>query len=223
MAIYPVILCGGAGTRLWPASRPARPKQFIDLISDLSLFQETVRRVAPLAEGGRIIVVAGEAHRGFIEAQLAALGLEGDLILEPLGRDSAPAMAAAALWIEQIDPDGTAVFVASDHYIPDAAAFRATTLEAVAAAAPGRIVTMGMAPASPSSAYGYIQPETPGLSPVRRFVEKPGQADAERYLAEGYLWNSGNCVVPVRVLLEEMERFVPDVVAAVRAALPGQG
>ena len=223
MAIYPVILCGGAGTRLWPASRPARPKQFIDLISDLSLFQETVRRVAPLVEGGRIIVVAGEAHRGFIEAQLAALGVEGDLILEPVGRDSAPAMAAAALWIEQIDPAGTAVFVASDHYIPDAVAFRAAALEAVAAAAPGRIVTMGMAPASPSSAYGYIQPEAPGLSPVRRFVEKPGQAEAVRYLAEGYLWNSGNFVVPVRVLLEEMERYVPDVAAAVRAALPGQG
>jgi mannose-1-phosphate guanylyltransferase/mannose-6-phosphate isomerase len=223
MAIYPVILCGGAGTRLWPASRPERPKQFIDLISDLSLFQETVRRVAPLAEGGRIVVVAGEAHRGFIEAQMSAMDVAGDLILEPVGRDSAPAMAAAALWIEQIDPDGTAVFVASDHYIPDAAAFRATTLEAVAAAAPGRIVTMGMAPAAPSSAYGYIQPEAPGLSPVRRFVEKPGQAEAERYLAEGYLWNSGNFVVPVRVLLEEMKRFVPDVVAAVRAALPGQG
>ncbi len=223
MAVYPVILCGGSGTRLWPASRPARPKQFIDLISDLSLFQETVRRVAPLAEGGRIIVVAGEAHRGFIEAQMSAMGVEGDLILEPVGRDSAPAMAAAALWIEQIDSDGTAVFVASDHYIPDAAAFRAAALEAVAASAPGRIVTMGMAPASPSSAYGYIQPEAPGLSPVRRFVEKPGQAEAERYLAEGYLWNSGNFVVPVRVLLEEMERFAPDVVAAVRAALPGQG
>lgn len=223
MAIYPVILCGGAGTRLWPASRPTRPKQFIDLVSEASLFQETVRRVAPLAEGGRIIVVAGEAHRGFIEAQLAALGVEGHLILEPVGRDSAPAMAAAALWIEKIDPDGTAVFVASDHYIPDAAAFRAAALEAVAAAAPGRIVTMGMAPTSPSSAYGYIQPEAPGLSPVRRFVEKPGQAEAVRYLAEGYLWNSGNFVVPVRVLLGEMERFVPDVVAAVRAALPGQG
>ena len=223
MAIYPVILCGGAGTRLWPASRPARPKQFIDLISDLSLFQETVRRVAPLVEGGRIIVVAGEAHRGFIETQMSAMGVEGDLILEPVGRDSAPAMAAAALWIEQIDPDGTAVFVASDHYIPDAAAFRAAALDAIAAAAPGRIVTMGMAPTSPSSAYGYIQPEAPGLSPVRRFVEKPGLAEAVRYLAEGYLWNSGNFVVPVRVLLDEMERFVPDVVAAVRAALPGQG
>jgi len=223
MAIYPVILCGGAGTRLWPASRPERPKQFIDLISDLSLFQETVRRVAPLVEGGRIIVVAGEAHRGFIETQMSAMGVEGDLILEPVGRDSAPAMAAAALWIEQIDPDGTAVFVASDHYIPDAAAFRAAALDAIAAAAPGRIVTMGMAPTSPSSAYGYIQPEAPGLSPVRRFVEKPGLAEALRYLAEGYLWNSGNFVVPVRVLLDEMERFVPDVVATVRAALPGQG
>ena len=223
MAIYPVILCGGAGTRLWPASRPARPKQFIDLVSDVSLFQETVRRVAPLADGGRIVVVAGEAHRGFIEAQLAALGVEGDLVLETLGRDSAPAMAAAALWIEQVDPNGTAVFVASDHYIPDADAFRAAAGKAVTAAAHGRIVTMGMTPTTPSSAYGYIQPETTGLSRVRRFVEKPGQADAERYLAEGYLWNSGNFVVPVRVLLDEMERFVPDVVAAVRAAVPVQG
>ena len=223
MAIYPVILCGGAGTRLWPASRPARPKQFIDLISDLSLFQETVRRVAPLADGGRIIVVAGRDHQSYIEAQMSALGLEGDLVLEPAGRDSAPAMAAAALWIERIDPDGTAVFVASDHYIPDAAAFRAVVLEAVAAAAHGRIVTMGMVPTSASSAYGYIQPRGPGLSEVGRFVEKPGRIDAERYLGEGYLWNSGNFVAPVRTLLAEMRTFVPDVVSAVQSALPGQG
>ncbi len=223
MAIYPVILCGGAGTRLWPASRPARPKQFIDLVSDLSLFQETVRRVAPLADGGRILVVAGRDHQGYIEAQLSALGVEGDLILEPLGRDSAPAMAAAALWIERIDPAGTAVFVASDHYIPDAPAFRKAVTEAVAAAEHGRIVTMGMAPSSPSSAYGYIQPDSPGLSRVRRFVEKPNRADAERYLAEGYLWNSGNFVVSVGVLLAELEVFAPDVIAAVRAALPERG
>ncbi len=223
MAIFPVILCGGAGTRLWPASRPARPKQFIDLISDLSLFQETVRRVAPLADGGRIVVVAGEAHRGFIAAQMAALGVEGDLILEPVGRDSAPAMAAAALWIEQIDPDGTALFVASDHYIPDAPAFREAMTAAVAAASHGRIVTMGMVPTSASSAYGYIQPAGPGLSQVGRFVEKPGRIDAERYLGEGYLWNSGNFVAPVRTLLAEMTTFVPDVVAAVRSALPTPG
>jgi len=154
MNIYPVILCGGAGTRLWPASRPARPKQFIDLISDLSLFQETVRRVAPLAGGRRIVVVAGEAHRGFIEAQMSSLDVEGDLILEPVGRDSAAAMAAAALWIERVDPDGIAVFVASDHYIPDAAAFRDAIHEAVDDAELGRIVTMGLGPTSPSSAYG---------------------------------------------------------------------
>jgi mannose-1-phosphate guanylyltransferase/mannose-6-phosphate isomerase len=223
MAIYPVILCGGSGTRLWPASRPARPKQFIDLISDLSLFQETVQRVAPLADGGRVVVVAGHGHRAYIEAQMSALGLEGDLILEPVGRDSAPAMAAAALWIERIDPDGTAVFVASDHYIPDAPGFRAVVLEAVDAAAHGRIVTMGMVPASASSAYGYIQPRGAGLSQVGRFVEKPGRADAERYLSEGYLWNSGNFIAPVRTLLAEMRTFVPDVVAAVRSALPTSG
>lgn len=223
MAIYPAILCGGAGTRLWPASRPAQPKQFIDLVSDLSLFQETVRRVGPLAGGGRIVVVAGRAHREFVETQLSALGVEGDLILEPLGRDSAPAMAAAALWIEQIDPTGIAVFVASDHYIPDALAFREAVLEAVAAAEHGRIVTMGMAPTEPSSAYGYIQPESPGLSRVRRFVEKPDRVEAGRYLAEGYLWNSGNFVVPVRTLLAELKAFAPDVLAAVRAALPEPG
>lgn len=223
MAIYPVILCGGAGTRLWPASHSARPKQFIDLISNLSLFQETVRRVAPLADGGRVVVVAGRGHQVYVEAQLAALGVEGDLVLEPVGRDSAAAMAAAALWIERIDRDGIAVFVASDHYIPDAVAFRQAASEAVAAAAHGRIVTMGMAPTSPSSAYGYIHPEGSGLSRVRRFVEKPDRIAAESYLAEGYLWNSGNFVVPARTLLAEMETFAPGVIAAVRTALPPLG
>ncbi|WP_292068088.1 AGE family epimerase/isomerase [Brevundimonas sp. UBA7664] len=223
MAIYPVILCGGAGTRLWPASRPSRPKQFIDLIGDLSLFQQTVRRVAPLAEGGRIVVIAGHAHRRYVEDQLAALGVEGELILEPTGRDSAPAMTAAALWIAREDPDATAVFVASDHYIPDAAAFQQVVTEAIAAAGPGRIVTLGMAPTTPTSAYGYIQPRTAGLSPVERFVEKPGRADAERYLAEGYLWNSGNFIAPVGTLLGELRAFAPDIVDAVAAALPEAG
>lgn len=223
MATYPVILCGGAGTRLWPASRSSQPKQFIDLVSDLSLFQETVRRVAPLAKGERLIVVAGAAHRPYVEAQLAALEIEAELILEPTGRDSAPAMAAAALWIERIDPEATAVFVASDHYVPDPAAFRRVMDEAVAAAAPGRIVTLGITPATPSSAYGYIQPAAPGLSPVARFVEKPDRAAAEVYLADGFLWNSGNFVAPVRTLLAELGRFAPEVVAAVAAALPAAG
>ena len=223
MAVFPVILCGGAGTRLWPASRPARPKQFIDLVSDQSLFQDTVRRVAPLAQGGRLIVVAGLDHQALVETQLAAQGIEGDVILEPMGRDSAPAMAAAALWIERIDPEGIAIFVASDHYVPDADAFRRVLDGAVEAAAPGRIVTLGITAVTPSSAYGYIQPVGPGLSPVARFVEKPGRADAERYLADGYYWNSGNFVAPVRTLLAELRRFAPELVASVAASVPAAG
>jgi mannose-1-phosphate guanylyltransferase/mannose-6-phosphate isomerase len=223
MSIYPVILCGGFGTRLWPASRPSRPKQFIDLIGAQSLFQATVRRVAPLAKGGRIVVVAGAEHRRHIEAQLAALDIEGALILEPVGRDSAPAMAAAALWIERINPEATAVFVASDHHVPDADAFRSVMEEAVTAAAPGRIVTLGITPTTPSSAYGYIQPARPGLSPVARFVEKPDRADAERHIAAGCYWNSGNFVAPVGTLLGELRRLAPELVAAVEAALPEDG
>ena len=219
MAIYPVILCGGSGTRLWPASQARRPKQFIDLVSELSLFQETVRRVAPLSEGGRVVVVAGVAHRELVEEQLASLGVEGHLILEPTGRDSAPAMAAAALWIQRLDPEGTAVFVASDHYIPEASVFRKTVRDAVAVAANERIVTMGIVPTSPSPAYGYIQPEHPGPSKVRRFVEKPDRAEAVQYVAAGYLWNSGNFIAPVRVLIAELSRFAPDLVSAVGAAM----
>ncbi len=223
MAIFPVILCGGAGTRLWPASRPSRPKQFIDLVSDQSLFQETVRRVAPLVRDGRLVIVAGRAHRSQIESQLAALGVEAELILEPEGRDSAAAMAAAALWIARLDPGATAVFVASDHYVPDPVAFRSVMTEAVEAAEHGRIVTLGIQPTTPSSAFGYIQPARPGLSPVQRFVEKPDRADAERYLAAGLYWNSGNFVAPVQTLLDELRTFAPDLVAAVAAALPPAG
>src|SRR5690606_97293 len=114
----------------------------------------------------------------------------------------------------------TAVFVASDHYIPDAEAFRRVMEAAVAAAAPGRIVTLGITPAGPSSAYGYIQAAGPGVSPVARFVEKPDRAEAERYLAAGHFWNSGNFVAAVRTLLAELRRFAPGVVAGVEAALP---
>lgn len=220
MAIFPVILCGGAGTRLWPASRPEKPKQFLDLTSPLSLFQETVRRVEPLAHGGgRVVVVAGKEHRGFVEEQLG--DVDAVVLLEPTGRDSAAAMTAAAQWIASQDPDGVAVFVASDHHIPDDAAFRASVLEGVESARQGRIVVFGVRPTEPSSAYGYIHPEQPGLSPVRSFVEKPDRTTATGYVAQGYLWNSGNLVVAAQTLLDEVRSFAPEVGSAVASAMPG--
>lgn len=219
MAIYPVVLCGGAGTRLWPASRPERPKQFLDLVSDASLFQETVHRVAPLTVGGgSVLVVAGRDHAAAIGAQLG--DVPAVLLVEPEGRDSAPAMAAAAEWIVRRDPSGVALFVASDHHIPDAEGFRAAVREGVRAAEAGRIVTFGVKPTEPSPAYGYIQPQGAGLSPVRRFVEKPDRARAAEYVAAGYLWNSGNFVARADVLLEELESHAPDVARAARTALP---
>jgi mannose-1-phosphate guanylyltransferase/mannose-6-phosphate isomerase len=221
MAIFPVILCGGSGSRLWPASRPSRPKPFLDLTGDLSLFQETVRRVAPLAgEGGRLLVVAGAEHEALVADQLAAIGAQAVLVLEPEGRESAPAMAAAAVAVARMDETGVALFVASDHHIPDGEAFRAAAREAETVAREGRIVTFGVRPTEPSSAYGYISPDREGLSPVRRFVEKPDRATAEAHVEAGYLWNSGNFMVAVGTLLAELEAFEPDMVAAVRASLP---
>ncbi len=221
MGIYPVIMCGGAGTRLWPASRPSRPKQFIPLSGNRSLFQETALRVAPLSsDGGRLIVVGGVAHRDAILSQLAELGIEAQVLLEPEARDSAAAMAAAAAWTARLDPTGVNVFVASDHHIPDHQAFRDAALKAAEAARAGQIVTLGVRPGAPSSAYGYIAPEGQGLSAVKAFVEKPDLHTAERYIADGYLWNSGNFIVTAATLLNELRHEAPAVAAAVVAALP---
>lgn len=222
MNLYPVIMCGGAGTRLWPSSRPARPKQFIPLAGNRSLFQETVERVAPLAsKGGKLIVVAGIVHRQWLLDQLAELGISDNvqILLEPEARDSAAAMAAAALWTVSHDPDGINIFVASDHHIPDHKAFRDAACEAARAAGDGQIVTLGVKPREPSTAYGYINPEGPGLAAVRAFREKPDALSAADYIKAGYLWNSGNFIVAARTLIEEMQARAPAVEAAVRQSL----
>lgn len=222
MAIYPVIMCGGAGSRLWPASRPGRPKQFLNLAGDHSLFQQTALRVAPLVEAdGQLIVVAGERHADAVDEQLAAIGLQATLLLEPEARDSGPAMAAAAAWIARRDPEGVAAIIASDHHIPAADAFRSAIVTAATEARKGRIVTLGVTPSSPSSAYGYIRPRGAGLSPVDRFVEKPDPATAAAYVAQGYLWNSGNFIVLAQGLMDEIAVHAPAMGEAVLAALEG--
>lgn len=221
MTIYPVIMCGGAGSRLWPASRPGRPKQFLALAGPRSLFQDTVLRVAPLADGGgELIVVAGTGHADAIATQLAEVGIRAIVLLEPEARDSAPAMAAAAAFIQGRNPEGVAAVIASDHHIPDTDAFREAVRTAAIEAGRGRIVTLGVTPTEPSSAYGYICPAGPGLAAVSRFVEKPDGATAARYVAEGFLWNSGNFIVSARTLMEELALHAPEIGEVALAALP---
>ncbi len=221
MSIYPVIMCGGSGVRLWPESRPDRPKQFLPLIGSRSLFQRTARRMAPLAEdGGALLVITGVTHQAMVRDQLTRAGLRATVLAEPTARDSAPAAAAAIEWIARRDVDGIAAIVASDHHIDDDDAFRQAIRSAAVAAADGLIVTLGVQPTAPSEAYGYIRPETGrGLSRIAEFREKPDRETAARYIAEGCLWNSGNFIASARTLTEELERHAPDVLRAVRRAL----
>lgn len=219
-------MCGGSGTRLWPASRPAHPKQFLPLVGDRSMFQETVLRVAGLEGAAEVVVVAGLAHRALIEAQLSEIGTNAAVLLEPEARDSAAAMAAACAWIEARDPQGVAVVVSADHHIPDDDAFRAAVLSAVEGARQGLIVTLGVRPDAPSSAYGYISPGSPAgpVWTVDAFVEKPDAETARGYITSGYLWNSGNFVTPAGLLLAELDTFEPAIsVAARKAVASAQG
>lgn len=165
------------------------------------------------------MVVGGVVHKRTILEQLEEIGVTAVILLEPEGRDSSAAMAAAALWTARHAPDAVNLFVASDHHIPDAEAFRRSVRDAVSAAAQGRIVTLGVVPTEPSAAYGYIAPSGPMLSEVSAFVEKPDQATARRYISEGYLWNSGNFIVRADVLGKEIADRAPAVGEAVQVAL----
>lgn len=225
MRVYPVIMCGGSGTRLWPSSRPARPKQFLPLVERRSTFQQTALRAMGVGGAEALVVVAGAAHRPILEAQLAEIGLEGVLILEPAGRDSAPALAAAAAWVARRDSEAAIVALAADHHIPDAAAFVRAVDAAVDGAAGGAIVTLGLRPTHPETGFGYIRPEPggEGLRKVEAFVEKPDEPLARRYMAEGYLWNTGMFIARAQALLDEIARFQPEIVHRVEAALGGAG
>ena len=219
-------MCGGAGTRLWPASRENRPKQFLPLFGPLSTFQETVRRVADPGLFGRPIVVTNSQYRFLVAEQLVAIGAQAEILLEPVRRDSGPAIAAGAGYAFARDNDAVIVALAADHVVTDPGAFAKVCKLARAAADEDHIVMFGVEPTRPATEYGYIrvgQSIRPDLFAIERFVEKPDAETAARYVAEGYLWNSGNFMFRARFLLDEYRRFEPDSSAAVAAAVETAG
>ncbi|GLK83602.1 mannose-1-phosphate guanylyltransferase/mannose-6-phosphate isomerase [Ancylobacter defluvii] len=222
--IVPVILAGGSGTRLWPVSRDSLPKQFQVLTGSHTLYQQTLQRVADPSLFAAPLVLTHEDFRFFARRQAAEIGMEVTVALEPMRRDSGPALIAAALIAQKLHGEDCLVLaLAADHVVLDEPLFLDACRAGAQAAAEGQIVTFGITPTEPSTAYGYIRPGSPagagGARPVAAFVEKPDLATATRYVAEGYLWNSGNFFFPASVLLEEATRFEPDMVAAVRAAV----
>ena len=223
--VTPVILSGGSGTRLWPVSRESFPKQLWPLVSQRSMIQETARRAAGPGFAPPV-VVCNEEHRFLIAEQMREAGIVGArILLEPVGRNSAPAIAAAALLVAEQAPDAVLWMMAADASITRHEAMADALAKAVAAARAGRFVTFGMKPSSAETGYGYIEvgaalDDAPGLHAVASFVEKPDAAAAARLSADGrHLWNSGMFVFTASTLLAEMEQFAPEVMSAVRHAM----
>jgi mannose-1-phosphate guanylyltransferase/mannose-6-phosphate isomerase len=220
--IVPVLLAGGSGTRLWPVSRDAMPKQFLPLMGDRSTYQQALLRVAGDLFAPPIVVTAAD-FRFFARRQAEDVGIEATIVLEPERRDSAPAIAAATVLALQRDPEAVVMTLAADHVILDLDLFHAACRAGCEAALASHIVTFGLRPFEPRTSYGYIRPGAAlgidGVRAVAAFVEKPDAATACRYVAEGYLWNSGNFVFRADTLLSELERHEPDIAAAAQAAV----
>ncbi len=217
----PVLLSGGSGTRLWPLSREAYPKQFLPLLGELSLLQRTWQRLDGLPCASPL-VVANEEHRFMVAEQLKQVGATPSaMILEPVGRNTAPAIAVAALQAMSAGSDPVLLVLPSDHLIADEAGFRSAVLAALPAAESGALVTFGIVPAAPETGYGYIKAVPgAGLRAVERFVEKPDLATAEAYVASGeYFWNSGMFAFRASRYLEELGRSRPDILEHARVAL----
>ena len=218
--LQPVLLSGGSGTRLWPLSREAYPKQFLALAGDDTMLQATWQRVAGLADAAPI-VVAGEDHRFLVAEQLRQIGAPTPaILLEPIGRNTAPAIAAAALQALRDGEDPLLLVLPSDHVVRDADAFRAAVRAAMPAAEQGALVTFGIMPDAPETGFGYIEAERgEGVQRVLRFVEKPDAVTAQTYLdAGGYYWNSGMFLLRASRYLEELRKFRADIVGRAQAA-----
>ena len=223
--VFPVILSGGSGSRLWPLSRKALPKQLLALVGSRTMIQETVSRA--LGEGfAAPIVISNQEHRFMIAEQLRAAGInDAKIILEPAGRNTAPAAAVAVLKVMEDDPDGLLLLMPSDHVILDQKAFLAAVSIAAKAARTGALVTFGIKPSAPETGYGYIKSAAelegvPGAFAVERFVEKPDRATAQNYLAAGgYYWNSGMFLFSAKSFLKEMERLEPAMLGFCRDAI----
>ncbi|AXS80050.1 mannose-1-phosphate guanylyltransferase/mannose-6-phosphate isomerase [Dechloromonas sp. HYN0024] len=225
--ILPVVLSGGSGTRLWPLSREKYPKQLLPLVGEQSMLQATLSRLDGLVDMAGPLLVCNEEHRFVVAEQVRTLGLHGSVLLEPFGRNTAPALALAALWAVREGEDPVLVVMPADHDIADAPAFRDAVVRAVALAETGVTVTFGITPDCPEAGYGYIQQgqalaDGSGAFALARFVEKPDRQTAEGYLDSGdYLWNSGIFVIKASVWLAALGVCRPDILAACQQALAG--
>src|SRR5436309_11311204 len=223
--IIPVIMCGGAGTRLWPVSRESMPKQFVRLVGEGSTFQQVLDRISDPELFARPLVITHTDFRFVVAEQLRERGVEADIVLEPMGRDSGPAVAVSAVLAAERDRDALVLVLAADHVVRKPEEFHAAWRLAAAAAGEGRIVTFGIEPTHPATSYGYIRPgeKLNGASArtVEAFVEKPDAATAAGYVADRYLWNSGNFLFHATTMLGEIERFEPAMAEAAKAAVKG--
>lgn len=224
--ITPILLCGGSGTRLWPLSRKSYPKQFVPLVGDTTLFQASAARLSGPGYAPPVVLTNSD-FRFIVTEQLTGAGIDpGAILIEPEGRNTAPAVLAAALWLEKSDPDALMLVAPSDHVVPDAAAFRAAVEAGAGAARAGQLVTFGIKPTHAETGYGYLElAEDPGdfaakpLS-LSRFVEKPDAARAAEMVQAGtYLWNAGIFLFSVRTILEAFRAHAPGLIAPVQAAV----